>query len=68
MALVGTKVEVAQDGNTTMAVKTDLVIDERTGLVAERKTVVAEVMTESGHKAVVAGEQIRVASVAVSHV
>ena len=65
MALVGTKVQVAQDGNTTMAVKTDLVVDERTGLVAERKTVVAEVMTESGHKAVVTGEQIRVASVAV---
>lgn len=66
MALVGTKVQVAQDGNTTVAVQTDLVVDERTGLVAERKRVMAEVMTESGnHKAVIAGEQVRVAPVAV---
>ena len=67
MALVGgTKVETIQDGDNTVAVKTDIILDTETGLVMERKTVVAEILSESGHhKAVVAGQQIRVAAVQV---
>lgn len=57
MALIGTRIQVAQqrDG-TTVGVRTDLVVDERTGLVAEKKTMVA---MDGGGTALVAGEQIR---------
>lgn len=66
MALVGTRVQTVRDGENAVAVKTDIVLDVETGLVLERKTVVAEVLTESGnHKAVVAGQQTRVAAVQV---
>jgi len=60
MALIGTRIQVAQqrDG-TTVGVRTDLVVDERTGLVAEKKTMVAEVPMDGGGTALVAGEQIR---------
>ena len=66
MALVGTRVQAMQDGNTKVVVKTDVVVDTETGLILERKTVLAEVLTESGHhKAVVAGQQTRVAAIQV---
>ena len=60
MALIGTRIQVAQqrDG-TTVGVRTDLVVDDRTGLVAEKKTMVAEVPLQGGGTALVAGEQIR---------
>ena len=60
MALVGTRVDVAQQGDgTTIGVRTDVVVDQRTGLVAEKKTIVAEVPIEGGGTALIAGEQIR---------
>ena len=66
MALVGTRVQTVHDGENTVAVKTDVVLDTETGLVLERQTVLAEVITESGnHKAVVAGQQTRVAAIQV---
>lgn len=67
MALVGTRVQTVHDGENTVAVKTDVVVDTETGLVLERQTVLAEVLTESGnHKAVVAGQQTRVSAIQVS--
>lgn len=66
MALVATKVETVKEGNTNLTVKSDIVLDTETGLVLERKTVLAEVATESGqHVAVVAGQQTRVAAIRV---
>ena len=66
MALVGSRVQTAQDGGNAMAVKTDVVIDAETGLLVERKTVVAEVLTESGnHKALLVGQKTSVAAVEV---
>jgi hypothetical protein len=65
MALVGgSRVEVVQDGENTLAVKTDVVMDPKSGLLVERTTVVAEVLTESGnHKAVLVGQQTSVKAV-----
>ena len=54
--------EVARHGDTTIGVKTDIIVDERLGLVAEKKTVVAEVPVEGGGTAIIAGEQIRAVS------
>ena len=67
MALVGgTKVETIQDGENTVAIKTDIIMDTETGIVMERKTMVAEILSESGHhKAIVAGQQTRVAAIQV---
>lgn len=66
MALVGTRVETQQDGDTAVAVRTDVLVDTETGLLLERKTVVAEVLTESGnHKAVIAGQKTSIAAVQV---
>ena len=70
MALVGgTRVDVAQqrDG-TTIGVRTDVVVDQYTGLAAEKKTVVAEVPIEGGGTALIAGEQIRAVGVVSVHV
>ena len=65
MALVGgSRVETVQDGENTLAVKTDVVVDTESGLLVERKTVVAEVLTESGnHKAILVGQQTTVRAV-----
>ena len=57
MALVGTRVEAIREGNTNLTVKTDILLDPETGLVVERKTVVAEVQTEDGKTAVIAGQR-----------
>ena len=65
MAMVGSRVQAMQDedGNT-VAVKTDVMVDPQSGLLVERKTVVAEVFSESGqHKAVLVGQQTNVAAV-----
>ena len=64
MALVGTKVEVAQQGDgSTIGVRTDVVFDQRTGLMAEKKTIVADVPLEGGGTARVAAEQTRIMAV-----
>lgn len=64
MALVGTKIEVAQQGDgSTIGVKTDVVVDQRTGLMAEKKTLVADVPLEGGGTARIAAEQTRVIAV-----
>ena len=65
MALVGTRVEAIREGNTNLTVKTDILLDPETGLVVERKTVVAEVQTEDGKTAVIAGQRTTVAAVQV---
>ena len=64
MALVGTKVEVAQQGDgSTIGVRTDVVFDQHTGLMAEKKTIVADVPLEGGGTARVAAEQTRIMAV-----
>jgi hypothetical protein len=63
MALVGTRVEAIREGNTNLTVKTDILLDPETGLVVERKTVVAEVQTEDGKTAVIAAQKTTVAAV-----
>ena len=64
MALVGTKVEVAQQGDgSTIGVRTDVLFDQRTGLMAEKKTLVADVPLEGGGTARVAAEQTRIMAV-----
>ena len=63
--MVGSRVQAMQDedGNT-VAVKTDVMVDPQSGLLVERKTVVAEVFSESGqHKAVLVGQQTNVTAV-----
>ena len=68
MALIGgSRVQTIQDGDNAVAVKTDVVADTETGLVLERKTVVAEVLTESGnHKTLLVGQKTSVAAVEVN--
>ena len=65
MAVVGSKVETMRDGDTTIAVKTDIVIDTNTGLLLERKTVVAGVKTDRGETAVIAGQKTTLAAIQV---
>ena len=66
MALIGTRVQAAVDGDNTVAVRTDVLLDPETGLMVERKTVVVEVLTESGnHKALLVGQRTSVAATGV---
>lgn len=66
MAVVGSRVEAIQDGDTAVAVRTDVLVDAQTGLVFERKTVLAEVISEDGTpRAVVAGQKTTVAAMQV---
>lgn len=65
MAVVGTKVETMQEGDTKVAVKTDVMVDTNTGLLMERKTVFAEVPTEGGGTAVIAGQRTSLAAIEV---
>ena len=69
MALIaGSKLETVQGDDGTVAVKTDLVLDTETGLMVERKTIMAKVLTESGnHEALLVGQQTRVAGVQVNN-
>ena len=60
MALIGTRVEVAQEEDgTTVGVRTDVVVDKHTGLVVEKKTIVAEVPIEGGGTTLIAEEQMQ---------
>ena len=55
--------QTMQDGDNAVAVRTDLILDPETGLMIERKTVVAEVLSESGeHKALLVGQQTAVSA------
>ena len=65
MAIVGTKLEVMREGNAEVAVKTERVLDTKTGLVLERKTVVAAVPTQDGKTAIIAGQRTSLAAVQV---
>ena len=66
MAVVGRRVEAMRDGDNTVAVQTEVVLDTDTGLLLERKTVVAGVITESGHhQPVLAGQKTTVVAVQV---
>ena len=64
--MVGTRVEVLRDGDTNLTFKTEMVLDTETGVMVERKTVVAEVELEDGTTAVIAGQNIAVAQVQVN--
>lgn len=64
-AVVGTRVETVREGDTTVTVKTEMLLDPESGVVVERKTVVAEVQTEDGKTAVIAGQKTSVAAVEV---
>ena len=55
-----------REGNTNLAVKTDVIVDPKSGLVLERKTIVAEMQTKDGRTAVVAGQKTTIASVQVN--
>ena len=67
MALIaGSRLQTAEGSDGAVAVKTDLVLDMETGLMVERKTIIAKVLTESGnHEALLVGQQTRVAGVQV---
>ena len=54
-----------RDGATNVAVKTEMVVDTETGLLLERKTLLAEVQTEDGGTAIIAGQRTSVAAVQV---
>ena len=68
MAVVGSRVEAMQDrSGNAVAVKTDVLVDPQSGLLVERKTVMAEVLSESGqHKALLVGQQTNVAAVVIT--
>ena len=63
--VVGTRVETVREGDTTVTVKIEMLLDPESGVVVERKTVVAEVQTEDGKTAVIAGQKTSVAAVEV---
>ena len=66
MALVGaSRVETMREGNTNVVVKTDMVVDTDTGLLLERKTILAAVPTADGNTAIVAGQRTSVVSIQV---
>ena len=65
MAVVGTKLEVMREGNANVAVKTEQVLDMETGLLLERKTVIAAVSTGDGKADVIAAQKISLAAVQV---
>ena len=65
MAIVGTKVKIVREENINLAVKTEQVLDTKTGLLLERKTVVAAVPTESGETAVISAQKTSLAAVQV---
>ena len=65
MAVVGTKLEVMRQGDANVAVKTEQVLDIETGLMLERKTVVASVPTDDGRTAVITGQQTSIAATQV---
>ena len=64
MAVVVSKIEAMQDGDTTVA-DIDIVVDTDTALLLERKTVIAGVQTDSGETVVVAGQKTTLAAVQV---
>lgn len=64
-AVVGTRVETVREGDTTVTVKIEMLLDPESGVMVERKTVVAEVQTEDGKTAVIAGQKTSVAAVEV---
>lgn len=65
MAIVGTKVEMMREGNTNVAVKTDVVLDMETGAVLERKTVLAAAPTASGDVAMITAQRTSVTALPV---
>ena len=67
MAVVGTRIETMREGDTNVAVKTDIVVDTETGLVVERKTFLAEVQTEDGGTAIIAAQKTEVSAIQVGN-
>ena len=66
MALVGTRIETMREGDANVAVKTDVVVDTKTGLLLERKTVLVAVPTEDGQTAIITAQKTEVAVIQVT--
>ena len=66
MAVVGHQLEIMRDGDANVAVKRDVIVDPKAGVVLERKMVVAEVPLDDGRVALVAGQKIDVAPLEVN--
>ncbi len=60
MALTANHVRVVQHGDAVMGERTQLVYDEEAGMVAQKKTMVAQVPIEGGGHAILVTEQMQV--------
>ena len=65
MALTANRVRVVQHGDAMMGERTQLVYDEETGMVGQKKTVVAQVPIERGGHAILVTEQVQVGQVVI---
>ena len=63
MALTANQVRVAQHGDAVVGERTQLIYDEETGMVGQKKTIVAHVPVEGGGHAIVIAEQVQVQQV-----
>ncbi len=63
MSLSANRVRVVQHGDAVMGERTQLVYDEETGMVGQKKTVVAQVPVEGGGHAILVTEQVQVTQV-----
>ena len=59
MALAASRVRVEQHGDAVIGTRSDLLYDERTGLLAEKRTVVAQVPIQGGGTVLVKGEEVQ---------
>ena len=66
MALTANHVRIEQHGDAMMGERTQLVYDEETGMVGQKKTVVAQVPIEGGGHAILVTEQVQVAQVVLT--
>ena len=60
MALAANRIRVQQYGDAVVGEQTQLVYDEETGILGQKKTIVAQVPFEGGGMAYVAAEQVEV--------
>ena len=60
MALAANRIRVQQYGDAVVGEQTQVVYDEETGIVGQKKTMVAQVPTEGGGTAYIVAEQVEV--------
>ncbi len=58
-------VRVVQHGDAVMGERTQLMYDEETGMVGQKKTVVAQVPIDGGGHAILVTEQVQVTQVVI---